>query len=97
VSPGDRGGLGERSRQALGEQARARRRHAAVDGGKERSAALAGERAHELEIAAGRLIDRERRSLRLAHGRRERRAGSPPPAPPPTSATPPPPPPPPPP
>src|SRR5262249_62114157 len=58
VSPLDRGGIGERRRQALGKQARARRRHAAGDGGKERSAPLAPERAPQLEGAAGRLVAR---------------------------------------
>src|SRR5262249_19688149 len=75
---GDGGGICRGGPRARGERARARRRYAAVDGGKELSAALARERAHELEIAAGRLVDRERRSLRLAHGRRQRRAPPPP-------------------
>ena len=76
VPPADRGGVGQRSGEALGEKARARSRHGAVDGGEQRSAALARERAHELEIAACRLVDRKRRPWRLAHRRRERRASA---------------------
>ena len=70
----DGAGIGERRGQPLREQSRARRRHAAVDRGEQRSAALARQGAHQLEVAARRLVDQERRALRLAHRRRERRA-----------------------
>jgi len=66
--------IGERRGQPLGEEARARRRHGAVDGVDQRAAPLAGERAHELEIGAGRLVDRQRGAGGLAQRRRQRRA-----------------------
>src|SRR5262249_26123372 len=76
LAPGDRGGIGQRGRQALGEQARAPRRYAAVDGGKEGSPGLARERAAQRGGATGRPVGRERRALRLAHrGRSAWRGG----------------------
>ena len=66
--------IGQRRGEPLRQQPRAGRRHGAVDGGEQRAAPLAGERADEFEIAARRLIDRERRAGRLAHRRRQRRA-----------------------
>ena len=68
----DRLRIGQRRGQPLREQPRARRRHGAVDGGEQRAAPFAGERAHEFEIGARRLVDRERRAGGLAHRRRQR-------------------------
>ena len=70
----DRGRIGQRRGEPLRQQPRARRRHRAVDGGEQRAAPLAGERAHQFEIAARRLVDRERRAGGLAQRRRQRRA-----------------------
>src|SRR5262249_56080099 len=47
-----------------------------VGGGWQGAAPVARERAHELEIAARCLIDRQRRALRLAHRRRKRRTAA---------------------
>ena len=62
--------VGQRRGKPLRQQPRARRRHGPVDGGKERAAPLAAERADQFEIAARRLIDRQRRPRRLAYRRR---------------------------
>ena len=70
----DRARIGQRSGEPLRQGPRAGRRDRAVDGSEERAAPLAGKGADELEIAARRRVDRERRALRLAHRRRERRA-----------------------
>ena len=51
--------IGERRRQPLCEEPRACRGHAAVDRFQQRAAPLAGERAHQFEIAAGGLVDRD--------------------------------------
>ena len=69
----DLGGIGQRRGEPLRQQPRAGGRDGAVDGGKERAAPLAGERANKFEIAAGGLVKRERRASRLACRRRERR------------------------
>ena len=74
VARRDRRRIGERSGQPLRKQPRARRRHGAVDRGEQRARAFARKRAHQLEIAAGGLVDQQGRALRLAHRRGERRA-----------------------
>ena len=50
--------IGQRRGEPLRQQARAGRRHRAVDGRQQRAAPLAGERANQFEIGARRLIDR---------------------------------------
>ncbi len=65
--------IGERRGEPLRQQPRAGRRHGAVDGGQQRAAPLARERADQFEIGARRLVDRERRAGGLAQRRRQRR------------------------
>src|SRR5207302_4016882 len=73
VAARDRGRIRQRRREPLGEQARARRRHGAVDGGQQRAAALARKRAHQFQIGARRRVDQQGRAGGLAARRRERR------------------------
>ncbi len=69
----DRGRIGQGRGETLRQQARAGGAHRPVDRGGERAAALARERAHQLEVGAGRGVDRHGGALRLAHRRGERR------------------------
>ena len=69
----DLAGVGERARQALGEQARAGGRRGHVDRGDERARALARERAGEFEIGARRGVDFEPGAARAPRRRREPR------------------------
>ena len=65
--------IGQRRRQSLGEQPRSGRGHGAVDGIEQGAAPVSGQRAHQFEIAAGRLIDRHAGPGTLAQGWRHRR------------------------
>ncbi len=69
----DRGDVGERPGQPLRQEPPARRRRRHVDALQERALALAGERARQLEIGAGRRVDLQRLPAGGAHRRRERR------------------------
>ena len=69
----DRRRIGERRRQPLRQQARAGGGHGAVDRVEQRAAPLAGQRAHQFEIAAGRLVDRHGGAGAFAQRRRQRR------------------------
>ena len=71
--PGNLRRIGQRRRQSLGEQPRSGRGHGAVDGIEQGAAPVSGQRAHQFEIAAGRLIDRHAGPGALAQGRRHRR------------------------
>ncbi len=61
--------VGQRRGKPLCQKPRARRRHRAIDSGKQRTPPLAADRSHQFEIAARRLVDRKRRSRRLADRR----------------------------
>ena len=72
--PPDGLGIGERRRQSLRQQARAGRGDRAVDRVQQRAAPLARKRAHQFEIAAGGLVDRDGCARAFAQRRRQRRA-----------------------
>ena len=73
---GDRGRIGERRRQSLRQQPRAGGGDGAVDGVQQRTAPLAGERAHQFEIAARGLVDGHAGAGVFVHRRRQRRAAA---------------------
>ncbi len=75
LPPGDAGQVGERPGQMLGQEARAVRRHRAVDGGEQAPRPLAGEGARQFEVGPRGGIDGERRAGLLAARHGERRAG----------------------
>ena len=69
----DAGGIGERRGETRRKFPRARRRDRPVDGRHQRAFGLAGERAHQFEIGAGRRVDRHGVGDRDAPGRFQRR------------------------
>ena len=72
----DGGRISQRAGKALGQQARAARRHRAVDRGEQAALPLAAEGTGQLQIGAGRGVDQHRRRAGIAHRGRERRTGA---------------------
>ena len=70
----DRGGIGQRAREPLGEEPRAGRRHGEIDRRQERALARAAQGSGELEIGAGGGVDFEACAARAPGRGREGRA-----------------------